>query len=55
MENLLAVDEGEGSSKENKDEHRKENVDEEDGVVPLEMQRDVQSMYRHQLLRSYYS
>ena len=49
MENLLVVDEAnEGPSKENRDAAGKENVDDEDGgVVPLEMQRDVEGKYHN--------
>ena len=42
-ENLLAIDEGEGvGSKVNKDVPITDHGDEEDGVVPLEMQRDIE-------------
>ena len=42
-ENLLAVDEGtEANAKVSKDVAARDNIDEEDGVVPLEMQRDAE-------------
>ena len=52
-ENLLAVDEAiEHSAKVNTEE--RDHVDEEDGVVPLEMQRDVEGRHTYLMKSSYF-